>query len=288
MISSTIKLIQAIWSSTPDSFFTTEEVVADREREFHKIRDSLYVQMTSIVQNLQLQPTQEKPKEVKPEEQKVELVALKEEFKQHKADETKLWKESVEKARQEKAAEKQAQKHEAASAPPSPKRELVKVIDPDVERLLMSLKPKKIQLLRDILDHKPALKYDTVYRLITKQLGGQISSTSTSGSHRRVRIGKIYTEILATDMIDPTSQDSDSDDIAEAPTPSAPTPSASGLFGTGGVSRPHRRSHNSGHNSKKLSRFNAELLSKGLTAAGITTQLLDAIDEKKASARATI
>lgn len=117
-------------------------------------------------------------------------------------------------------------------------------VDMHMEQLLKNLKPKRLTLLEAILNRDSTIKAKKVYKLI-EHLGGQIEEIGHGSSHKRIRLGKYYVELIK-------QQDG--------------TQTTSSSIATGGFFKEHGKQHT----SSNLCPFNVKLIAATFERANIT------------------
>lgn len=117
-------------------------------------------------------------------------------------------------------------------------------VDTHMEQLLKNLNPKRITLLEAILNKDSNIKAKKVYKLI-EHLGGQIEEIGHGSSHKRIRLGKYYVELI---------KHNDG------------TQTTSSSMATGGFFKQHGKQHT----SSTLCPFNVKLIAATFERANIT------------------
>lgn len=180
-----------------------------------------------------------------------ELLALKQEkeaFVLEQKNLLLLWKSKVEGFRQEK--EKNAFKVTPSVTDNNDKIQSKEEID-SIVILLKTLSDKWINLIKSIFCKEKGIKYYQVYYLVTNQLGGKIIEHGGGSSHKTMILRNFSTEFITDQKLPETVKS--------------------------GVCKPHGKSHE----SEELCGFNLDLFEIGLMKAGITPEVIDALEQEK-------
>lgn len=239
--------------SMPDNLLSRENV-CDLESRTLKSVSALSKLITKVLHELDYMASkadlakEEASRSSVAEEVPPEVKAEYQQFRQQQVKAIQAYRAQIE----EKRAQKRAAKHtevQPVSVVEETKVQLVK--NEEMGTLLSRLNRHQLELLKSILSMKVGeVKYSDVINLITKHLGGEV--VEIGSSHKRVKIGKFYTEV---------------NDTGES------------TVATGGFFRPHGSSHNNG----LMSRFNLELVAKTLIKAHITLEVLQELENKLGS-----
>lgn len=157
------------------------------------------------------------------------------------------YKENIERLRAEKSAQNAI---EEKSVVPQEINDTSKQINPKIESYLEKLREEDLFLIQDIYNLKRGLKYHDITNLIVNQLGGEVVEIGNGSSHKRIYLNNLYSEIY-THAGDESEGKSAKESVA-----------------TGGMFKPHGKSHN----SNELSFYNIKLIRETLVRASITPE----------------
>ncbi|GEM_PF-3684906 len=162
---------------------------------------------------------------------------------------------------------------------------IVKFINTDIENIILNLNSRQFGILSDIVNERTGIKYNEVISII-RACGGEISEIGNGSSHKRIRLNKLITEIRVHDEadIDDTKSQKTRDKSGKNIQSANKIAHATELvnpqtdyFATSGFFRAHGKQHT----ERKLCEFNLHLVNKLFTKAGITSEMLLTLEEKR-------
>lgn len=142
----------------------------------------------------------------------------------------------------------------------------IKVTNKNFLARITNLPRKASELIEKIFANERGVKYDEVKNLIENRLGGSVLEIGNGSSHKRIILESLYSELYT--HMDKT------DNLANQ---NKATSSSSTV--TGGMSKPHGGTHNSGI----LSRFNLKLITSVLKQAGVTPEKIALLQTNKSA-----